>query len=99
MLPQVAEFPHPGSIAWLRATPDRPKAEKVRILREERDGQRLIAFTGLPPRDAALGRDTRPATSKPASGNRRVALADLAANELDAFEPAKLARNRRRSAR
>lgn len=104
MLATLTEFPHPGSIAWLRATADRPTAEQVRILEveftlEPLEQRALIAFVGLPPRDPALGRDRRPATSKPASGNRRVALAELAANELDALEPAKPERRPRRSAR
>ncbi len=32
MLPQIANFPHPGSIAWLRPAPGRDAPEKVRVL-------------------------------------------------------------------
>ena len=74
MLPTIAEFPHTGSIAFLR-----PRGEQVRILRANADGTRLIAF--VDPR-MDLGTDI-PATarthSKDASGNTTVAGANLAA--------------------
>ena len=73
MLATLAEFPHPGSIAWLRQTPDHADGpapaeagvEQVRILRDNADGTRLIAF-------ASTG-----SFRHPASGNKTVPAADL----------------------
>ena len=88
MLQTLADFPHPGAIAWLRPEPGRDTAEKVRILEPDSGEGVLIAFAGLPPRDPALGRDRRPIHSKPASGNRRVAIDQLAPTRDEALKPA-----------
>ena len=92
MLATLAEFPHPGSIAWTRDEGDR-----VRIL--ENDGSRdpLIAYTGLPPRDPALRRIG--AASMPASGNTRLPLSKLAATRDEALLPPPVAKPNRSSSR
>ena len=74
MLATLAEFPHPGSIAWLRQTADHAElVEKVRILRDNADGTRLIAF-------ASTG-----SFRHPASGNKTVPAADLFATRDEAL--------------
>lgn len=87
MLNTVADFPHPGAIAWLRPEPGRDTAERVRILEADTGKGLLIAFTGLPPRGDALGGKRPAAHSMPASGNRRVPLALLAATRDEALAP------------
>lgn len=94
MLATLAEFPHPGSIAWLRQTPDHADGpapaeagvEQVRILRDNADGTRLIAF-------ASTG-----SFRHPASGNKTVPAADLFASRDQALAP-KPARKPRKMAR
>lgn len=87
MLATLAEFPHPGSIAWLRQTADHAEpVEQVRILRDNADGTRLIAF-------ASTG-----SFRHPASGNKTVPAADLFASRDQALQP-EAARKPRRMAR
>ena len=75
MLATLAEFPHVGSIAWLRPNGERPEPAQVRILRANADGTRLIAFAA-------------PASFRhPASGNTTVPAADLFATRAAALEP------------
>ena len=44
MLKTPAEFPHPGSTAWLE-----PHGEEVRILQRNADGTALVALVHRPP--------------------------------------------------
>ena len=75
MLPTLTEFPHVGSIAWLRPAADRPAAAKVRIQRDNGDGTRLISF------------DAPQSFRTPASGNTTVRLADLCPSRDAALAP------------
>lgn len=71
MLAIEAEFPHVGSMGWLKPDADRLEAEPVRILQRCSDGRRLIARTACYPREAC-------------TANLRVSLDALAATREEA---------------
>lgn len=72
MLRSPAPFPFTGAEAFVRKT-----GEKVRILRDNRDGTRLVAFSGT----RAI-----PQLGRIASGNCSLPMRDLFATEAEALK-------------
>jgi hypothetical protein len=83
-----AEFPLPGSLAWLRPEPGRDRPMQVKILQHDaRDGTVFIASA------------ERVFPCEAATANRRVTLAELAEHQADAELPLSARKPRRSRAR
>lgn len=81
-------FPLAGSIAWLRPEPGRDSVEKVKIHQHDaRDGTVFVTACERPP---AL---------EPATGTRRVRLAELAESKEAAMLPLTVKKPRRRKSK
>lgn len=89
MLSTPAPYPHPGAPAFLRPAEPGAKAQPCRIIQSLPDGRKLISLTG---RDFAANHPDQRAR---ASGNRTVALADLAETEAECSAPPAKPRRKR----
>ncbi len=85
MLQVPAPFPYPGSHGFLV-----PSAEPCRILQRRADGRLLVSLTKVSPH--------HPDRATAASGNRTIALHEIAATAQEAVEPRKPSRRRKAKA-